>query len=79
MKKKNISKRLKKILKLVFKINKNLNEKNLDQNKIKNWDSLNHLNLLSAIQDEFSLKFKDEDLEKITNFKNILKIIKKRN
>lgn len=79
MKKKNISKRLKKIFKLVFKINKNLNEKNLDQNKIKNWDSLNHLNLLSAIQDEFSLKFKDEDLEKITNFKNILKIIKKRN
>ena len=39
---------------------------------ISQWDSLNHLNLGSAIEDEFNLKF---TFEEITSFKNIGSIV----
>ena len=40
--------------------------------QISQWDSLNHLNLVSAIEDEFNLKF---TFEEIASFKNIGSIL----
>jgi acyl carrier protein len=36
------------------------------------WDSLNHLNLISSVEEEFNIKF---DFDEITSFKNIGDII----
>jgi acyl carrier protein len=74
---KNNSKKTKKLLqifKIVFKL-KNLKQKDLTRNKIKSWDSINQMNLISAIEDEFNFRFKDKELEKLDSFKNIINLI----
>ena len=44
-----------------------------DQNK--NWDSLKHMNLILALEDEFNLKFKNSEITQMNNFVSILKIL----
>jgi acyl carrier protein len=44
----------------------------LSANDIVEWDSLNHLNLISSIEEEFKIKF---DFDEIASFENIGDII----
>lgn len=69
-----IEKKILKIFKKVLKL-KATNKEKLNQNNIKNWDSLNHVILLLAIQEEFDVKFKISEYSKLNSFKNIVKNI----
>jgi acyl carrier protein len=40
------------------------------------WDSLRHMNLIAAIEDQFGLFFSDEEMSKMTNLKNIIFLVK---
>ena len=40
------------------------------------WDSINKLNLIIAIEQEFKLKIKDKEIENLNSFNDALKIIK---
>ena len=62
-------KRLEKIFYDVLKVEKtsNLNRKNCPA-----WDSLNHIKLIAAIEEEFDLEFNIEDLVKLNSFDDIL-------
>ncbi len=71
-----INKKILKIFINVLKIKKNKKKKELTQKKIKNWDSLNHVILLLAIQEEFKIKFKISEYLKLNSFENIVKTIK---
>ena len=71
-----INKKILKIFINVLKIKKNKKKKELIQKKIKNWDSLNHVILLLAIQEEFKIKFKISEYLKLNSFENIVKTIK---
>ena len=42
---------------------------------IEKWDSLAQLNLLMAIEEEFSIKLSDNEVVKMTDFESIMKII----
>jgi acyl carrier protein len=42
------------------------------------WDSLNHVNLMSAIQKEFEIKFELSELERLNNVGDIIKFILKK-
>ena len=44
-------------------------------NNIEKWDSLNHIGLISEIEEKFELQFNDDDIIKMTNFKIISKKI----
>lgn len=75
-----MQKELDKILKKIFKNHK---KKFLDQDNavtIKDWDSLNHLNLIMEISKKFSVKFTFSETLKINNIgqlkKQLLKKIK---
>ena len=47
---------------------------------IEDWDSLNHINLISAIQQEFGIKFDLNELQHLTNVGALIDaIIKKTN
>ena len=46
---------------------------NTNSTEIDQWDSLNHLNLMSSIEEEFNIKF---DFEEIGSLKNICDIVK---
>ena len=42
---------------------------------INGWDSLQHLNLVLAIEQRFGLRFNPEEIEKIISYKVLLEII----
>ncbi len=43
-----------------------------------NWDSLNHLRLISEIQKNFKIKISNIDISKLTDQKKILKFLLKK-
>lgn len=45
---------------------------------IDNWDSINHINLLSAIQQEFKIKFDLKELQQVHNVGSIIDLILKK-
>ena len=77
--KNNIEDRLLNIFNIIFsedyvKINNKISMKNN-----KNWDSLKHLNLILAIEEEFNFKLSIEEISSSNNFLSIMKIIRKKN
>ena len=43
---------------------------------IKEWDSLKHLSLVLAIEEEFNIRFTNDETLQLTSFKNIAEILK---
>ena len=67
-----------KIITIIFKKKKKKNLKlNKKLNSLKEFDSLNHLNLIFLIEKEFAVKFSLKDIEKIKTIGDILKFLKK--
>ena len=75
MKKKlKIEKKIKTILKKIFK-QKN---KFYSMENTSNWDSLNHLKLIDAIQREFKINISNLDIAKVTDQKKIINLLSKK-
>lgn len=70
----NIEKKLSEIFKKIFKKSTVKNLKRINEEK---WDSLIHVNLMLAIESEFNIKFKSEQIEYLNSFKSIHNTIKK--
>lgn len=45
------------------------------QDDLTNWDSIQHLNLLLALEEEFRLKLEVEDLQSLTSVRSILNYV----
>ena len=45
---------------------------------IEDWDSLEHINLISAVEDEFGIRFKMGEVSSMKNVGEMLEIIKAR-
>ena len=45
---------------------------------VENWDSLKHMNLVIAIEREFSIDLDDEEIEILTNVETILAVIQEK-
>lgn len=50
----------------------------LEINQVEGWDSLGHLNLILAIEDEFKIKFTTSQIIEIISIKKIIKTIKEK-
>ena len=66
------------ILKKILKLKTKINPKKLNQKNIKEWDSLNHITLLMALQEELKIEFNISEQPKLTSYKNILKFVLKK-
>ena len=77
-KEKELKKKIFLIIKNIFKLKKNTKLVKLDQKNIKEWDSLNHITLLMALQEELKIEFSISEQSKLTSFKNILKFTLKK-
>jgi acyl carrier protein len=57
-------------------------QKNIDENSsinnIKNWDSLNHVNLINLISQKYSIKVSFVEMVNISSVKDVIKIVKKK-
>ena len=65
-----------KIFEGTFKV-KNIKTKNLQYEKILNWDFLAHMQLIGKIETKFKVKIKEVDVAKITSYDKALSIINK--
>tara|TARA_B110000977_G_scaffold201031_1_gene293796 strand:+ start:93 stop:320 length:228 start_codon:yes stop_codon:yes gene_type:complete len=73
-----MQKELDKILKKIFKNHKKIFLDKDNAGTIKDWDSLNHLNLIMQISKKFSVKFTFNETLKINNIGQLKKqLIKK--
>jgi len=67
--------RVKKVMGSVFNVDIDLIKDNFSPDNIENWDSLKHMNLIIALEEEFEIEFDDEEIVDSMNYALILNII----
>ena len=70
--------RIKNVMAAVFGISiADINEES-SPDSIGNWDSLNLMNLVVSLEEEFDIEFDDDEIVEMLNFKLIVEIIKEK-
>lgn len=67
--------KLKNIFCLVLKLDKGTQIEKCTIENTDKWDSLNHINLIMAIEEEFSLKINDEEINICKSFLDFQKLL----
>jgi acyl carrier protein len=65
---------LKKILATVLKIPVENIDGDTNTDTVESWDSLNHMNLILAIEDEYSVRIPDDEATNITSY-SLIKLV----
>jgi acyl carrier protein len=55
----------------IFKCDISEIDENASPDTIKNWDSLRHMNLIVALEEEFGVTFKEDEIVEMLNYKLI--------
>ena len=66
-------------LEILFKNTFSIKDEDINkasQNNLKNWDSINHMNLILAIEKEFDITLDNNDVIKLSNFRSCFQLIK---
>ena len=63
--------KLKEVLSAVFEVSVESITDDSSSDTIENWDSLRHLNLIIALEEEFNIVIPDEEVGNMVNFKLI--------
>lgn len=63
--------KIKDIIASVFGIDPKDVDDNASPDTIENWDSIRHMNLVVALEEEFAIEFDDEELVDMVNYKII--------
>lgn len=63
--------RIKNVLSAVFEIPVEQIQDKSSPDTIESWDSLKHMNMVVALEDEFNVQFTDEQIIEMMNFKLI--------
>lgn len=71
-----MEKKLKEIIALTLRIEEHMINEESSSKTIDAWDSLNHMNLIVAIEEEFDISFDDEAITDLTNYKSLLNYLK---
>lgn len=51
----------------------------LSSDDVENWDSLGHLNLILALEQEFKVRFAPEQIQQMMSLESIIKILQQLN
>ena len=52
---------------------------NREQSDYENWDSFSHVNLISEIEDQFSIELETDEIISISSARSVLELINKKN
>ena len=74
MKNKNTKKLLFTLIEDTLSISKGSLKINSNIDNISNWDSLGIINIITALENEYDIKFKINDYEKFNSIKEIIKV-----
>jgi len=67
--------RIKNVMSAVFEIPEEQIENDSSPDTIGSWDSLKHMNLIVALEDEFKVELTDDEILDMMNYKSIESII----
>lgn len=70
--------RIKEVFAIVFAMELEELTDDITQDEIENWDSLNHMNLIVALEEEFEVNFTDEEILEIMSLPLIIEILKEK-
>ena len=65
-------------LEILFKNTFNIKVEDIgkaSQNNLKNWDSVNHMNLILAIEKEFDITLDNNDVIKLSDFRSCFQLV----
>lgn len=65
----NTAEKIKKIMSVIFEIPSGEINENSSSDNIENWDSLRHLNMIVALEEEFGVSIPDDEVGNLVNFK----------
>jgi acyl carrier protein len=68
--------RIKNVMASVFEISAENITNDLSPDTIESWDSLKHMNLIVALEEEFKMEFSDDEIVEMMNFSLVVEIIK---
>ena len=72
-----IEERIKNVMASVFDVAIDKIRNDSSPDTIHSWDSLKHMNLIIALEEEFDIELNDDDIVEMLNYKLIVEIIKK--
>jgi acyl carrier protein len=67
--------KLKNVLSIVFNVDINKINNESSPDSIPNWDSLAHMNLVVALEEEFDVEFNDDEINEMLNYALIKEIL----
>jgi len=67
--------RIKNVMSAVFEIPANKIGKESSPDNIESWDSLKHMNLVVALEEEFEIEFMSDEINDMMNFDLIISIL----
>jgi acyl carrier protein len=73
------SNRLKKVMAEVFGVKEEDINQNTSVDTLENWTSLNHMNLILALEEEFDISLSEDHTIEILNYPLIVEILKEYN
>ena len=66
---------IKNIISAVFEIPEEKIKDDFSTDTIESWDSLKHVKLIVALEEEFNVIFSDDDIIELNNMKNIFRVL----
>lgn len=64
--------KVKEIMATVFETEASMINETSSPDTIENWDSIRHMNLIIALEEEFGIQLNDDQISEMTNFKLVL-------
>ena len=71
----NIENRIKNIMSSVFEIPVDKIEEHSSTDNIESWDSINHMKIVVALEEEFNVQFTDVEIIELINMKLIMALL----
>ena len=68
--------KVRQIMALLFEVNAEEINFESSPDTIDNWDSLRHMNLVTALEEEFEIRFSDEQIIEMLNFQLVLEVLR---
>ncbi|MBN1384081.1 MAG: acyl carrier protein [Elusimicrobia bacterium] len=66
-----MSEKIKTVMASVFDVDLPEIDDNCSADTLEKWDSLKHINLITALEEEFGVSFSNEDISNMVNYKLI--------
>lgn len=70
--------RIKNVMAAIFEISADEINDDSSPDNVKSWDSLKHMNLIVALEEEFGVQFKDDEIVEMMNYSLIKLILSKK-